>query len=248
MISSARSRVRAPRASAVSASASRWRPPVRSAPNASAIAAATSGDRCGASATATPPTAAPTPAPTSGNATPERATSSPPTAIRRPSGSRVWKVIAAATARSSSTARIAHPCRLERGHLAEDGQARGHDRQRERRAAPFPEAEAEVEQRVESQLREDRRMARLRRPVRRDQRARRGGCEPDGDERRRARDEAVEQDGKAIRGGAQHEAGKHRDLEPADRGEDAERVGGIRRLQRERTPDRLDLARESVVV
>ena len=84
--------------------------------------------------------------------------------------------------------------------------------------------------------------------MRRDQRASRGGCEPDGDERRRARDEAVEQDGKAIRGGAQHEAGKHRDLEPADRGEDAERVGGIRRLQRERTPDRLDLARESVVV
>src|SRR5207253_9669307 len=156
----------------------------RSAPTVRAIAAATSGDRCGASATATPPTAAPTPAPTSGNATPERATSSPPTTTRRPSGSRVWNVTAAATARSSSAARIAHARGFEGRHLAEDREARGHDGQRERSAAAFAEAQAEVEQRLETELLEDRRMARFRRPVRGDQRAGRGGCEPDRDERR----------------------------------------------------------------
>src|SRR5438132_11512767 len=212
MISSARSRLGAPSASAVSASASRWSAPVRSAPAPSAIPAAAAGGSGPASAAATPPTAAPIPAPTSGKRAPARATSSPPSSTRRPTGIRVRKASAATSARSSLAAGIRDSGLAEGRHLLEDGQAGLHDRKHERRAAPLAEPELELDERAQAEGVQHERVPWLGRAMRGDQPAGGGRREPHGYESRGSGDEAVEQDGPALRRAAEDEAGQERDL------------------------------------
>src|SRR5438093_5978555 len=171
MISSARSRLGAPSASAVSASASRWSAPVSSAPAVSAIPAAATTGSGPASAAATPPTAAPIPAPTSGNSAPPRATSSPPSSTNRPTGIRVRKASAAASARSSLVTGIGDSGLAEGRHLVQDREARLHQGQDERSPAPLAQAEVEVDERQQPERVQHECVAGLGRAVRGDQRA-----------------------------------------------------------------------------
>jgi hypothetical protein len=64
-----------------------------------------------------------------------------------------------------------------------------------------------------------------------------------GDERRRARNEAVEDEWQAPPGGAHDDADEGGDLEAADRGEDAERIGRVGPVDAEASLDGLDLSR-----
>ena len=76
----------------------------------------------------------------------------------------------------------------------------------------------------------------------------RGGCEPDGGQRGGAGDEAVHDDGNAVRGARQRHAGEAGDLEAADLGEHVERVVRVGPVHQERALDGRDLSPPTFLV
>ena len=94
----------------------------------------------------------------------------------------------------------------------------------ERRAGPLPEPHSEIEVRLETERLEHPGVPGLRRAMGGEQAAARGRLEPDRDQRRRARDEAVQDHREAVRGAGQDDADETGDLEAADLGERVERV------------------------
>src|SRR3954468_7183876 len=230
MIARARSRVVAPSASAVSASASKWSAPVRAAPRATASAAASNPP-----SDATAPTAAPMPAPTTGKNAPPRATSRPSRTIQRPTGTRVRKATAPAKA---LTACIGDVGVLEGRHVVEDRDRRRQQRQRERRARAFAEAQAEIEEGLEAERIEDERVARLGAAMRGDQVVSRTGSK-----HRCGGDEAVDEDDGVVLCGSPDQACKKCELESAERREGAQAL-----VPRERTAHDVDLGGKAGVV
>src|SRR6266511_1648921 len=238
MISSRRSRVMPPSASAVSASASKCIAPVSSAASASPSMAAANAGSGPRARSIRPPATTPTPPPTSGKSGAARATAARSNAASRPVGTRVRNAVAAA--RSSAT-RIGHLRALERRHLVQHRERRSQQRKGERRAAPLAEPQTEVEQRSEAERLQAEAVARLRREMSRDHVLDRARLDPRSDERGGRDDEPVEHHGETLLCGAQCDACEERDLEPAERGEHVDRVVAERRVDSKRALDDVDL-------
>src|SRR5918996_6210506 len=199
--------------------------PVTMASSATASAAATRAGTTSSSARALRPTAPPIAAPTSGKKTDPRATASPSRSTRRPMGTIVRKATAAAAARIVSGTRIRHTRVVERRHVGEKSQPRLDDGERERRPAALSQPEPEIEERAQPEICEHERMTGLGRPVRRDHGLRRERLQARGHERGCTGDEAVEEDRYGHGGGAETDAGQHRDLEAPERREHTDRIG-----------------------
>src|SRR4051812_24859259 len=242
MISSARSRVAAPSASAESASASRCRAPVSTAPTASPSTAASGAVSGPDSAWTTPPTAAPIAAPTNGTSAAPRATSAASSWIRRPTGTRVRNATAAARPRSSA-AGIGDAGAGERRHLLENGDRRAEERQCKRCARSLAKPKSEVEQRLDAERVEHERVSRLRGAVGGDEHLGRRGVDGDGGERGGAGDEPVEEDDDPSPRTAEDEPGEEGDLEATER---SQRVFFV--VELDRSADRVDLVRQADVV
>ena len=97
------------------------------------------------------------------------------------------------------------------------------ERDGERRARAFAEAQAEIEQRNLAEPLEDLRMGALGGQVPSRAVIERGGIERVEDSRGRRRDIAVEYDGHALQAGGENGPGDRRDLAPAEPAQDFER-------------------------
>ena len=182
-----------------------------------------------------------------GRATAPRATSSPSRATRRPTGTRVRKERRPPARSAVSGACIGDARGLEGGHVREDRERGGQERQRERAPLPSPSRRPRSRSGRSPRSREDERVAGLRRAVRGDHspgaagasRAATSAAAPVTNPSRRTT---------RPRAAAEADAGEDGELEAADGGQHADRIGGIGSVDRQRRAHRLDLAREAVVV
>ena len=122
-------------------------------------------------------------------------------------------------------------------------------RHRQGRAGPLAQPQVELEQRSQAEPIEDDRVARLDAAMTGDRAARRRtAARPGREQRRGARDEAVEDDRDPGLGGAEDRPDERPDLEPADGRQHADRVGRVGPVPRERALDDRDLAATGRVV
>ena len=113
---------------------------------------------------------------------------------------------------------------------------------REGRSGPLAQPEIEVEQWPQAESLEHDRVTGFDAAVRGDHPDRGARCEPGREERRGARDEAVEDQGHTSGDGTEDDAGQCPDLEPTDRSEDTDRVRRVGGVAGDRLLDDGDLA------